>query len=90
MGEGAAQSFAPALALDVTTPAHGGVLLGDGDKLKPDALRLKCARHQLRRETVNVGATLEHKLDLGLMLAHHFEQQLEQDVGGFLGRRAAD
>ena len=44
--EGAAERRAPAFALDVTAPAHGRVLFGDGQKLEPDALRLKRPRQQ--------------------------------------------
>ena len=50
MAEGAAQFFAAALALDLAAAAHGRVLLGDGEKLEPDALRLQRAGHELRRE----------------------------------------
>ena len=80
----------PARPLDLAAPAHGGVLLGDGQKLEPDALRLERARHQLGREAVGIGAALEHRLDLGLMLAHHLEEEREQELGRFLGRGAAD
>ena len=88
--ERAAQARPPARPLDLPAPAHGGVLLGDRQKLKPDALRLKRPRHQLGREAVGIGAALEHRLDLGLMLAHHLDEEREQELGRFLGRGAAD
>ena len=90
MVERAAQARPPARPLDLPAPAHGGVLLGDGEKLEPDALRLQRARHQLGREAVDIGAALEHRLDLGLMLAHHLDEEGEQELGRFLGRGAAD
>ena len=90
MGEGAAQRIAAARALDLTTAAHGGVLIGDGEKLEPDALRLERAGHQLRGEADDIGAAEQHGFDLGLMPPHHFEQKLEQEIGRLLGRGAAD
>ena len=53
MAEGAAELLAAALALDLAPPAHGRVLLGDGEELEPDALRLQRAGHELRREIGN-------------------------------------
>ena len=50
MAERAAQLLAAALALDLAAAAHGGVLLGDGEELEPDALRLERAGHELGRE----------------------------------------
>ena len=90
MREGAAQRRAPARSLDMAAAAHRGVLLGDREKLEPDALRLQRARHQFGREPGDVGAALQHRRDLRLMLAHHVEQQRKQQVGGFLRVRATD
>ena len=55
-----------------------------------NALRLKGAGHQLRGEAGDIGAAEQGGLDLGLVPAHHFEQELEQEVGRLLGRDAAD
>ena len=90
MVEGAAQRRAPARALDLAAAAHGGVLLGDGQQLEQDALRLEGAGHQLRGEAGDIGAAEQDGLDLGLVPAHHFEQELEQEVRRLLGRNAAD
>jgi hypothetical protein len=76
----AAQAFAAALALDLAAAAHGCVLLGDGEKLEPDALRLKRAGHELRRDIGDAGAAFEQRLDLRLMLARHIEEQAEQEL----------
>ena len=85
-----AQFFAAALALDLAAAAHGGVLLGDGEKLEPDALRLERAGHELGREIGDAGAAFEQRLDLRLMLARHVEQEPEQQLGGFARRCAGD
>ena len=76
--------------LDMAAPAHRGVLLGDAEKLEPDALHLQRPGHQFGREPGDVGAALQHRRDLGLMLANHVEQQRKQQVGGFLRVRASD
>ena len=88
--EGAAQRLASAGPLDVAAPAHGGVLLGDGEKLEPDALRLERARHQLGGEARDIGAANKEGLDLGLMPAHHLDEEPEQEIGCAFGRCAAD
>jgi hypothetical protein len=88
--EGAAQCLASAGPLDIAAPAHGGVLLGDGEKLKPDALRLERPRHQLRREIRDIGAANKEGLNLGLMPAHHLDEELKQKIGRPLGGGAAD
>ena len=80
MVEGAAQRRAPARALDMAAAAHGGVLLGDGQQLEQNALGLKGAGHLLRREVGDIGAAEQGGLDLGLVPAHHFEQELKQEV----------
>ncbi len=90
MVEGAAQARPPARPLDLAPPPHGGVLLGDGQKLEPDALRLQRAGHQLGREIAGIGAALQHRLELGLMLAHHLDEEREQEIGRLLGGGAAD
>ena len=90
MGEGATQRIAAPGALDLTTAAHRGVLIGDGEKLEPDALRLERAGHQLRGEADDIGAAKQHGFDLGLMPPHHLKQKLEQEIGRLLGRGAAD
>ena len=90
MGEGATQRIAAARTLDLAAAAHRGILIGDGEKLEPDALRLQRAGHQLGGEAGNIGAAEQHGLDLGLMPTHHFEQKLEQEIGSFLGRGTAD
>ncbi len=90
MGEGAAQGVAPAGPFDLAAAAHGGVLLGDGEKLKPNALRLEGAGHRLGRKLRDIGVAPEHRLDLGLMPPHHLDQQPEQEIGRFLSGGAAD
>ena len=90
MGEGAAQIVPPPRALDMPAPAHGGVLLGDGQELEPQALRLESARHQLRREAREIGAAAQHGLDLRLMPAHDLDEEAEQNVGRLLGGCAGD
>ena len=88
--EGAAQRRAPAGALDMAAAAHGGVLLGDGQQLEQDALGLEGAGHLLGGEAGDIGAADQGGLDLGLVPAHHFEQELKQEVRRLLGRNAAD
>ena len=90
MGEGAAQRLPPARPLDLAAAAHRGILLGDGEKLEPDALRLQRAGHQLWRKLRDIGAAPEHRLDLGLMPPHHLDEKPEQEIGRFLSRGAAD
>ena len=90
MIERAAQRLAAARPLDMAAAAHGRVLLGDGEKLEPDALGLQRPGHQLGREAGNIGAAFEHRLDLGLMPANHLDEEAKQDVRGLLGRRAGD
>ena len=90
MVEAAAERSAPARPLDRAAPAHGGVLLGNRKKLEPDALRLECPRHQLRREALDVGAARQDRFDLRLMPAHHLDEELKQEIGRPLGGRAAD
>src|SRR5262245_8504524 len=90
MVEGAAQRRAPAFALDVTATAHGGVPFGHGQKLEPDALRLKRPRQELGWKARDIGAAGKDRFDLGLMPAHHLDQELEQEVGRAFGRGPAD
>ena len=90
MSEGATQRIAAARTLDLAAAAHGGILIGNGEKLEPDTLRLQRAGHQLRAEAGNIGAAEQHRFDLGLVPTHHFEQKLEQEIGRFLGRNSAD
>ena len=88
--EAAAERLAALRALDLPAPAHGGVLLGDGQQLEPDALHLERAGEQLGREVRDVGAPVQHVLELGLVPARHVEQRVEQDVERFLRRGAGD
>ena len=90
MGEGAAQCSPPPRPLDLAAAAHGRVLLGDGEKLEQDALRLERPGHQLRSEAGDIGAAEKHRLDLGLMPPHHLEEKPEQEIGRLLGGGAAD
>ena len=90
MAKGAAELLAAALALYLAPPAHGRVLLGDGEELEPDALRLQRPGHELRRDIGNGSAALEQRLDLGLMLARHVEQEPEQKLCGLARRGARD
>ena len=77
MSEGATQRIAAARALDLAAAAHRGILIGNGEKLEPDTLRLQRAGHQFRGEAGNIGAAEQHGFDLGLVPTHHFEQKLE-------------
>src|SRR5262249_38977323 len=86
----AAQTLAATLTLDLASAAHCGVLLGDGEKLEPDALSLKRSRHKLRCDVGDGGAALEQRLDLGLMLAGNVEQESEQKPRSFARRGARD
>ena len=80
--------FAAALALDLAAAAHGRVLLGDGEKLEPDALRLERAGQQLGREIGNGCAAFEQTARSQADAAHHVEKQAEQQLGGFARRCA--
>ena len=87
----AAGEFRPPLAaLHMATPAHGGILLGDGEELEPDALDLKRAGKKLWREIRDVGRAEEDGFEFRLVAAGDFEQGVEEYVERFLRRGAGD
>ncbi len=82
VSESARQLLVAALGLDAAATAHGAVLFRDGQKLEPDALRLQRAREYVGRIAGCRGLAEENGFNLGLVLAHHLQEQLEEQVAG--------
>src|SRR3989454_9032076 len=64
LGEGTAQLLIAALDLALAPLPHRGVLLGDGEELEPDTLRLDRAREELGGGAGRDPPSREHGLDL--------------------------
>jgi hypothetical protein len=85
MREGAEQFVAALGALYGAAAAHGRGLLGDGEQLKPYALRLQSPRHERRRHSGGGAEAAQNGCDLGLMALHHAHELIEKK-----GRRLFD
>jgi hypothetical protein len=80
VGKCSGEGVGAAVALDAAARPDGGVLLGDGQQLEPDAVGLERAQQQGRREIVERAVAAQGGLDLRLAQPHYLEQPLEQEI----------
>ena len=85
LGERAAEQLQPPLRLDLTAPAHGGVLLGDAQQLEPDALDLEGSGEQLGAELARGALAAQDRLHLRRPLAHELQHQLAEKLDDLVG-----